>query len=281
MVNGIKNRVSHYILNTPLTLRYGSEYLLLKGSDSLSATSKYPLFVNLTNGGKQPLFIGGIVTTAEIRAISCRVAQIIYQKFNKQKILLVQILEGARPFCQQIINNLHNYPDFRFETASLKVSSYNGSKAGTHKISKPLSTTAGELTNLAGFDQIIILDDLLDKGNTLLWLAQNYLANMQASNIQAFFMLEKQRKRTPAVNKAMEQCNAISGSLVPDSWLVGFGLDLNLPGSKNQNSLHLFRGELPGGIYAFNDAIEQELIKEYRVNPQKITEQLKNYISIN
>jgi hypoxanthine-guanine phosphoribosyltransferase len=285
------------IITRAVTLRHGSEFPLLTGSKAHKDANKaYPRTVTFVNG-IQPLFIGGIVSKTEIDTICAGIAATIANRFLEQHILLVQVLEGARPFCRQVFAYLkNNFPALSHKTAAIKVQSYtNGSQASAHKISQPLHDKNGRISDLSEFDTIVILDDLLDMGNTVHWLVTDYLAKLavrqrsyaNAPPTQAFFMLEKERQRTTEVNEILIQSRAVSGCLVPDEWVVGFGLDINLPGAPGQDSLHLFRDELPGGIYAFNSAIEQELITKYQTDPAtqlpshapNLTEQLKIYAS--
>ncbi len=271
-----------YIIDTPAVLRHGVEFPLLVGDDTFQTKGKsYPRTISFDHGGSQALFIGGIVSKAEINTICARIAEEIANRFSNRKILLVQVLEGARPFSGQVILCLQrNFPAQAYEVAALKVCSYtNGSQANGHKIIQPLHNAKGEIRNLADFDTVVVLDDLLDMGNTIHWLITKYLAKLNAPAIKAFFMLEKERLRTPKVNQTLAQCEALCGCLVPDKWVVGFGLDISLPGTAGQAPLHLFRPELPGGIYAFNDNLEQKLIKEYHISSDDLIKQLGVYTS--
>ena len=60
---------------------------------------------------------------------------------------------------------------------------------------------------------------------------------------------------------------------------MGFGLDMALPAIGSNPPLHLFREALPGGIYSFNDQIEQRLMREYVEMPKFFVEQLGAYLS--
>ncbi len=269
------------IIKQPTTLHHDTEFPLLSNDDtSLIKNKLYPHTVTLADGGRQPLFSGGIITNSEITVVNTGIAKDIHQRFFGQKILLVQILEGARPFCGQVISHLHKQcPTLDCTLAELQVSSYTeGSRAKAHNIVIPLRTATGDLHDLSAFDTVVILDDLLDLGNTILWLTE-YLAKFKVQRLQAYFMLNKKRPRSEAVNQALAHCNAIYGRQAPDEWLVGFGLDINLPGAAGHGPLHLFRDKLPGGIYAFNNSIEQSLIKEYHNTPAKLIKQLQIYAS--
>ena len=92
-------------------------------------------------------------------------------------------------------------------------------------------------------------------------------------------MLEKERPRSREVDAILKDCLLSAGMRAPDEWLVGYGLDMALPGAGNVPDLHLFRQALPGGIYAFNSAIEYRLLAEYQADPEAVGKQLLVYRS--
>jgi hypoxanthine-guanine phosphoribosyltransferase len=169
---------------------------------------------------------------------------------------------------------------FHYDLASIKVSSYlDGTHAQRHQIYQPLHCNGKTCSTLEGYDQVLILDDLIDAGNTFAWLVDEYLPLFKPKQVCACFMLEKERKRSGAIDKALERSGAVCGKQVPDEWVVGYGLDIHLPGKNGRTGLHLFRNRLPGGVYAFNANIEKKLCSDYREHPEYLLEQLQMYIS--
>ena len=73
--------------------------------------------------------------------------------------------------------------------------------------------------------------------------------------------------------------NLLNGRRVPDEWIVGYGPNLSLPGGKTAKPLHLFRGELPGGMYAFRREIEPRPTAEYQRDPTSVARQLSVYVT--
>jgi len=245
---------------------------------------RYPKSITFSDGSTEPLFVGGIVSTAEIDRIIAQTAMAIRDTFLGQKILLVQLLEGARPFAEAVYKALceTNVPEvITIELASIKVQSYtSGSLAGKHKVSLPLQDSHGnQLTNLSPFDAVVLLDDLIDGGKTFLWMLEEYLPALGPNTVETYFMLEKKQSRGAEICKAQKLYNPVCGKIIPDEWVVGFGLDLALPGKKKDQEAHLFRTPLPGGIYAFNGAIEEKLKEELIKNHEGILTQMKFYTS--
>ncbi len=191
-------------------------------------------------------------------------------KTNFSRPLIIQVLEGARMFCSLVCSQLDNTKK-DYKRAEIKVVSYSGTKAGSQKIITPLIDDTGrQLDNLKQYD-VVVIDDLIDAGNTMVWLIDNYLPQFSPRSVSAAFMLEKDRRRSREVNKFIAANHIIRGQRAADEWLVGFGLDMSL------GAIHLFR-KLPE-VYAFNRNIEERLYKEYHGNPLFFIRQMKMYIS--
>jgi hypoxanthine-guanine phosphoribosyltransferase len=245
----------------------------------------YPRFLRIS-GRSAPIFSGGIVATHELEYIAQGVSRKIWERHRGKSLLIIVVLEGAEPFGQMVARDLRQRLEveeaLRVQFASLKVSSYkSGSRAGRHEVVLPLTDQAGgRIEDLRGYDTVIILDDLIDSGATMHWLVGHYLASFGLGPREAYFMLEKKVRRPTRSRGEIAEITPLIGKLVPDEWVVGFGLDLALADlATKQGGLHLFRGTLPGGIYAFNKEIEKELLKACREEPQSIREQLGVYLS--
>ena len=71
--------------------------------------------------------------------------------------------------------------------------------------------------DISGRD-IIVVEDILDSGNTLAYLSQ-YLKGKGAASITIVTLLDKPSRRSKAVNAEFV------GFVVPDEFVVGYGLD--------------------------------------------------------
>lgn len=260
--------------------------LLANGQDEdfLLNDPLFPRFIHLS-GKSRPIFSGGIISAQEIELIAQGISRAIFERHQGKSLLIVAVLEGARPFAglvEKHLRRLEREGTLQLHFSSLKISSYKSGRTATrHEIVIPLTDQAGgRMDDLSCYDTIVIIDDLIDSGETIHWLASKYLAPFGVGEIEAYFMLEKKVQRSAQSRREIDLITPVIGKMVPDEWLVGFGLDLALPnpGSKKEG-LHLFRGVLPGGIYAFNESIEKELFQVSRKGHENIVDQLGVYIS--
>lgn len=130
---------------------------------------------------------------------------------GKEKILLVSVLRGSYIFMADLSRAI----DLPVEVDFMAVSSYGGGTAssGQVEIKKDISM------NLEGYN-VIIVEDILDSGNTLYYL-MDMLRLRQAASISICTLLDKPERRVKPI-----QAN-YSGFTVPDAFVVGYGLDYN------------------------------------------------------
>jgi hypoxanthine phosphoribosyltransferase len=228
---------------------------------------QYPLVVQSEDGPSAPIFLGGVVTEQEIERILCGIAGFIAERHRSGKFLVIGILEGARWFCTRLLDMLaqgNARSKAGFELSFIKISSYrHGISLGEHRVIHPLAHAGGErIDSLRAYDGVLVVDDLVDSSETFNWLIENYLPTLEPAALEAYFLLEKKRPRKPGVAHSL-QCNLLNGRLVPDQWIVGYGPDISLEGKADLPALHFFRGELPGGIYAFNNSLVEQLTSQY------------------
>ena len=242
---------------------------------------RYPLTVRFADDTVHPIMKGGLITKEEVEQIAEATAQYILDNHTNETILLIEILEGALSYSRRVARSIQKHgAQINCTLTSIKIRSYeDGSRAGCHRIDQPLlDEQQREIGSLSVYHSVIVLDDLIDSGGTFGWLAREYLPDLSPKKIEACFMLEKVRPRSPELEEALAG-NVLIGVQVPDFWVVGYGPDITLPGTGLLAPLHLCRGELPGGVYGFNSDIEQQLIAAYHADPTAITDQLRNYIT--
>lgn len=245
---------------------------------------RYPLTIAWADGGREPLLIGGVASRQELERIASGCAAAILSRHAGQRLLLLELLEGASFFYNLVVAALDTAKGAAGCTvhhAAIKISSYtDGSRATSHQLSRPLHHRQGRpLPDLAAIDAICVLDDLIDAGATFAWLLTEYLPAVTPVAAEGYFMLDKERPRAPWIQELLGRCNPVNGKLVPDQWLVGYGPDITVAGSETLAPLHLFRGELPGGVYAFNSAIERQLTAAYHRQPRQLRDHLAPYIT--
>ena len=141
-----------------------------------------------------------------------RVAEIaaeIDRDYAGREPLLVSVLRGSFVFMADLVRQIHLPCTVDF----MAVSSYGAgtTSSGQVKITKDLSES------IEGRD-IIVVEDILDSGNTLYFL-KDYMLAKGANSITIVTLLDKPSRREKPIYPDL------AGFEVPDEFVVGFGLD--------------------------------------------------------
>ena len=151
-----------------------------------------------------------LISEEEIKEICKRLGAEISRDYAGKKLLLVSVLKGAVVFMADLMRNITCECEIDF----MAVSSYSGSKTtGVVKFKKDMDIDPD------GCD-ILIVEDILDSGITLSYLKQ-VLLQRNAASIKVCAFLDK-----PANRKADITADYV-GKVVPDEFIVGYGLDYN------------------------------------------------------
>ncbi|MBR3908164.1 MAG: hypoxanthine phosphoribosyltransferase [Clostridia bacterium] len=151
-----------------------------------------------------------LVDTDEIAQICKRLGEQISADYEGKNLLLVSVLKGGVVFLTDLMRNITCDCMIDF----LSVSSYNGTKTTGHvSFKKDLDL------NPEGCD-ILIVEDILDSGITLTYL-KKVLADRKANSIKICTFLDK-----PTNHKIEIEADYV-GKLIPDEFVVGYGLDYN------------------------------------------------------
>ena len=138
-------------------------------------------------------------------------AQITADYADKENILLISVLRGSYIFMADLSRaiNLPCLIDF------MSVSSYGAGtiSSGQVEIKKDISSS------IEGY-HVIIVEDILDSGNTLYYL-MDVLKARKAASIRICTMLDKPERRQKPIKADYY------GFVVPDAFVVGYGLDYN------------------------------------------------------
>ena len=151
-----------------------------------------------------------LITEEELRACAKRLgAQITADYADREKILLVSVLRGSYIFMADLTRAV----DLPVLVDFMAVSSYGGgtSSSGQVEIVKDISTS------IEGY-HVIIVEDILDSGNTLYYL-MDVLRARQAASIRICTLLDKPSRRKKPITADYV------GFEVPDAFVVGYGLD--------------------------------------------------------
>lgn len=129
--------------------------------------------------------------------------------YADRSVLLVGVLKGAAIFLADLARAITVHCTFDF----MSISSYGAvsSSSGTVRLIKDLdSPIEGR--------HVILVEDILDTGTTLLYLKNLLLARIPAS-LKIATLLDKPARRRDAI-----QADYV-GFSVPDRFVVGYGLD--------------------------------------------------------
>ena len=123
--------------------------------------------------------------------------------------MLVSVLRGSYIFLADLTRAI----DLDLTVDFMAVSSYGGgtSSTGQVQITKDLS---GDISG----KHVIVVEDILDSGNTLSYLLK-LLEQRKPASIRLCTLLDKPERRTKPVEVSY------SGFAIPDAFVVGYGLD--------------------------------------------------------
>ena len=138
-------------------------------------------------------------------------AQITKDYAGKDKILLVSVLRGSYIFMADLSRAI----DLPCLIDFMVVSSYGAgtSSSGQVEIKKDISSSIEDY-------HVIIVEDILDSGNTLYDLL-DVLKLRKAASIRICTLLDKPERRAKPIQADY------TGFVVPDAFVVGYGLDYN------------------------------------------------------
>ena len=150
-----------------------------------------------------------LVTEEELKARIQEMGDILYDKFQGKNPLFLSVLKGSFVFMADLVRACQLKSDVEF----IAVSSYENAtvSSGRVKITHDLQQ------DITGRD-LIIVEDILDSGNTLAFLKQ-YFMTKGAASITIVTLLDKPSRRTKAITADL------AGFTVPDEFVVGYGLD--------------------------------------------------------
>ena len=150
-----------------------------------------------------------LVTEEELKARVAEMGAELYEKFQGKKPLFLGVLKGSFVFMTDLVRACQLKSDVEF----IAVSSYENAtvSSGRVKINHDLQQ------DISGRD-LIIVEDILDSGNTLAFL-KDYFLTKGAASITLVTLLDKPSRRTKAI------AADFAGFQVPDEFVVGYGLD--------------------------------------------------------
>lgn len=150
-----------------------------------------------------------LLSEEEIKACVQEMGDELYDAFQDKNPMFVGVLNGCFIFMADLVRAAQLKSELEF----IGVSSYKNStkSSGVVQITRDLQR------DISGRN-IIIVEDILDSGNTLAFL-KNYLMTKGAASITIATLLDKPARREKPIKADYV------GFVVPDEFVVGYGLD--------------------------------------------------------
>ena len=133
----------------------------------------------------------------------------ITKDYEDKPLTIVGILKGAVLFYTDLVRCI----DLPLQMDFMRVSSY-GSGTDSSGVVQIIKDLDADVTGR----HILIVEDIIDSGNTLSYL-NDYLLNRGAASVKNCTLLDKPSRRVKPVEVAY------SGFTIPDEFVVGYGLD--------------------------------------------------------
>lgn len=150
-----------------------------------------------------------LISEADLQKRVAELGEQISRDYAGKAPLLVSVLRGSFIFMADLTRHIQPFCQVDF----MAVSSYG---AGT--VSSGQVNIVKDLTDSIEGKDVIVVEDILDSGNTLSYLFQLLKARNPAS-LKLVTLLDKPSRRTKPI-----QADYV-GFTVPDEFVVGYGLD--------------------------------------------------------
>ena len=150
-----------------------------------------------------------LLTKEQLSEIVEKMGEQISNDYKGKNLMVVGVLKGSVVFMADLMRSITIPCKIDF----MSVSSYgSGTKSsGAVKIIKDLDI------DLSGYD-LLIVEDILDSGNTLSYL-KNMLSARKPASIKICTLLDKPSRRTANITADYV------GAVIPDEFVIGYGLD--------------------------------------------------------
>lgn len=163
-----------------------------------------------------PLYREIIFNEDEVDSRIGEMATEIIEKYTSEETLFVNLPNGAWPFTAKLMSAIQAQdPYFQPNIQSMIVSRYGQNREpGQLRLVTDLPHDYRDLSDYV----VILLDDLIDEGDTLKY-ARQHLLDYGAKRVDSVVLVKK--LKDPAVEGGIAMC----GFEAPDVWLTGMGMD--------------------------------------------------------
>ena len=158
-----------------------------------------------------------LISEEQIADIVKRISRQISDDYrDSEHLVLLCILKGSAPFFGDLVKSLDIPCEFEF----MCVSSYGSGTVSTGKLNIILDINRDDISEC----DVIIIEDIIDSGNTLYNL-KSYILEKGAKSVKICTLLDKPDRRAENIRGKLE--TDYSGAIIPDEFVVGYGLDYN------------------------------------------------------
>ncbi|MDP3640340.1 MAG: phosphoribosyltransferase family protein [Nanoarchaeota archaeon] len=161
---------------------------------------------------------GILLPEGQITSRVARLAEEISADYDRKDLIALCMLDGAMRFFVELLYSEHM--NVRFEVETLKAKSYAG------------DASTGNVT-FSGFDfskaegrDVLIVEDIIDTGTTMR-ATLDKLAAQGAKSTSIAALLAKPERHQPGLQEQLAAHPLYLGFLIPDEFVVGYGLDYN------------------------------------------------------
>ena len=151
-----------------------------------------------------------LFTNDEIIKMCEAIGQEITHDYTGANPIIVCVLKGAKPFHSELIKHIKT----EFDIDSIRVKSYEGTQ------SKGSIAFLQDMTLDVKNRNIILVEDIIDTGITMSELVPT-LESQGALSVRVATLLDKQ------CNRKVEFDADYIGAVIPNHFVIGFGLDFN------------------------------------------------------
>ena len=150
-----------------------------------------------------------LISQEKLEKIVKSLAKQIEKDYNDKEFMMVGLLKGSVVFMADLMKKIN----LDFSIDFIVASSYG---SGTE--SSGLVRIVSDLTQPVDGKDILIVEDIVDSGNTLNFV-MNYLMTKGARSVKVCTLCDKPDRRK--VPLKVDYC----GTEIPDEFIVGYGLD--------------------------------------------------------
>ena len=153
-----------------------------------------------------------LISEEQIKSKVKELADTLMAEYADKNPLFVGVLKGVVPFFADMIRAYEGPCQIDF----MWISSYQGTEStGSMIVHKDVSQ------DMKG-RHVVILEDIFDTGNSLEF-TYNHLLSKEPASLKICTFLDKPERRNPAVTVKPDY----TGYVIPNAFVVGYGLDFN------------------------------------------------------